>query len=227
LVPQPSDEPQAGREGDEGRVLADNSLSRLLTLCDGVFAIAMTLLTFDLKVPDVGGHPSDAALRHALIHQSSSYLSFALSFYLIASYWRRHRRLMRSVVTFHPRLVSETLFLLFIVASMPFLASLLGEHGSAPIALALYGTGNALAVLTLMQISRSTRKFDLLDHHPDAVADPLGKWDARRSLAVFILCIPAGYVLRGHGPWVLVLLAPPLKLFQLLRLKRRRRPTPP
>ena len=54
-------------EGDEPREPAsDNSLGRLLALSDGVFAIAMTLLALDLRLPDLGAHPSDAQLRHAL-----------------------------------------------------------------------------------------------------------------------------------------------------------------
>jgi uncharacterized membrane protein len=225
-MPQPSNGPQEAGEDDEARNLADNSLGRLLTLCDGVFAIAMTLLTFDLKVPDIGGHPTDATLRHALAHQTSGYLSFALSFYLIASYWRRHRRLMRSVVASHPRLVNETIFLLFIIAAMPFLTSLLGQHGSDPIALSLYGAGNAIAVVTLVQINRSLRRYKLLDGHPDAVQDPIDKWDMRRNLLVFILCIPAGYVARGHGPWILVLLAVPLHFRLLQKFKRRHQAAP-
>jgi hypothetical protein len=54
-------------EGDEpGEPAADNSLGRLLALSDGVFAIAMTLLALDLRLPDLGTDASDAQLRHAL-----------------------------------------------------------------------------------------------------------------------------------------------------------------
>ena len=61
-------------EGDE-RAL-DNSLGRLLALCDGVFAIAMTLLALDLRLPDLGAHLTDGQLRDALGDQSRSYLAF-------------------------------------------------------------------------------------------------------------------------------------------------------
>jgi TMEM175 potassium channel family protein len=93
-------------EDDESAETDDNSLGRLLTISDGVFAIAMTLLTLDLKVPDLGRHPGDAVLRHALSKNTASYLSFLVSFYVVANYWNRHRRLMRSVVTTHPRLIT-------------------------------------------------------------------------------------------------------------------------
>ncbi len=65
---------------------ADNSLGRLLTLSDGIFAISMTLLALDLQVPNLGNHPSDASLRHALAANDASYLSFLLTFYVVAGY---------------------------------------------------------------------------------------------------------------------------------------------
>jgi uncharacterized membrane protein len=211
-------------EDDESSEREDNSLGRLLTLSDGVFAIAMTLLAFNLAVPDLGSHPSDATLRHALAHNSASYLSFLVSFYVIANYWHRHRRLMRFVVTTHPRLIRDTMLLLLIVAAIPFLASLLGHYGGTPFALALYGAFNALATLTLLQIARDVRRFKLVGHHARVSGETPSRWAAVNNLAVFLLCIPAGYALGSNGPWVLVLLAAPLGL-PLLRRLRRRRPT--
>jgi uncharacterized membrane protein len=58
-------------------VSEDNSLGRLLALSAGIFAIAMILLALDLRVPDLDD-PTDAALRHALAHNSANYLSFLL-----------------------------------------------------------------------------------------------------------------------------------------------------
>src|ERR1700722_16202704 len=71
-VAQPGAGSGVHSEDDESAETNDNSLGRLLTISDGVFAIAMTLLTLDLKVPDLGRHPSDAALRHTLFHNSAS-----------------------------------------------------------------------------------------------------------------------------------------------------------
>jgi uncharacterized membrane protein len=210
-------------EDEESGGAADNSLGRLLTLCDGVFAIAITLLTFDLKVPDVGKHTSDAALRHALAQQSSTYLSFGLSFFLVARLWGRHRRVMRAVVAWHPLLVRETLWLLFVVASMPFLTDLFGSHASTPIALSLYSLFNAAAALLLIQLDRSVRKYELVDHRADLSLNDGEKRDSWRNVAVFILAVPAGYVIGRNGPWVLLLLAVPIRFPRLKKLWRRLR----
>jgi hypothetical protein len=129
------DEQPAGRRCDADRPAppADNSLGRLLTLSDGIFAISMTLLALSLQVPNLGGNPSDASLRHALAANADSYWSFLLTFYVVANYWKRHRRLMRSVVTTHPALIRDTLALLLFVAAMPFPASLLRAGPQGPV----------------------------------------------------------------------------------------------
>jgi uncharacterized membrane protein len=199
---------------------SDNSLGRLLTLADGVFAIAMTLLALDLAVPDLGHHATDAQLWDKLKDNSANYFSFVISFYVVAGYWVRHRTLMRSVVSIHPDLVRDTLFLLLIVAAMPFPAALLGQYGSTPLALTIYGVANLLAGLILMLLSRDVRNLKLADHDT-AEEDLRYRWNSWWSLFVFALCIPAGYVLHGHGPWVLVLLAVPHRFHLGQRVARR------
>src|SRR5262249_2688631 len=76
--------PGAGREMDEGRVLA---------LSDGVFAIAATLLVLDLRVPD-GLRPAELPDRlHELLPSVGGY---ALSYLLIGLLWLGHHRQFRS-----------------------------------------------------------------------------------------------------------------------------------
>jgi uncharacterized membrane protein len=218
------DEQPAGRRSDASQPdrPADNSLGRLLTLSDGIFAISMTLLALDLQVPNLGSHPSDASLRHALAANADSYWSFLLTFYVVAGYWRQHRRLMRSVVTTHPALIRDTLALLLLVAAMPFPASLLGRYGSEPIALAVYGGVNALATLSLIVASADVRRLGLADRDLSATDDYARSQWGWLNFVVFMLCIPAGYVLGGKGPYVLLLLAVPEALTLMRRITRHR-----
>jgi uncharacterized membrane protein len=197
----------------------DNSLGRLLTLCDGIFAIAMTLLALDLRVPEINPHTNHELLTQ-LGKQSSSYLSFAVSFYVVATYWIRHRQLMRAVVAIHPALIRDTLFLLLVVAAMPFFAGLLGQYGSLPISLALYGAANVVAILALMALNRDVELLGLADRaEPNNYAH---RWQTWLTLGVFALCIPAAFVLGRHGPWFLILLSVPNRFAWLRRLFSRR-----
>jgi uncharacterized membrane protein len=191
-------------------------------LSDGIFAISMTLLALDLQVPNIGSHPSDTSLRHALAANADSYWSFLLTFYVVAGYWRQHRRVMRAVVTTHPALIRDTLALLLLVAAMPFPASLLGRYGSEPISLAIWGAVNALATLSLIVASADVRRLELSDRDLSATDDyARGQW-GWLNFIVFLLCIPAGYVFGGKGLYVLLLLAVPEVMNLMRRITRRR-----
>ena len=196
---------------------ADNSLGRLLTLADGIFAIAMTLLSLDLMVPtDLKGYQVPGYLAHHL----DSYLSYFLTFYVVAGYWIRHRRLMRSVVTIHPVLIRDTIFLLFLVAAMPFPASLLGQYGDEPIALTLYASVNALATGTLILMAWDVRRQQLTDHDMSDEDDYAHRWRSWMSLGVFAICIPASYIIGEKALYVLLLLAVPDRIAWIIRLVR-------
>jgi uncharacterized membrane protein len=219
-----AEEDEADRQPDAPVAPAsapDNSLSRLLSLSDGVFAIAMTLLALDLTVPALSGHVTNERLIHALGQQTASYWSFILSFYVIAIYWSSHRRLLRSVVEITPALVRYTIFLLLIVAAMPFPTNLLGLYGSTPFALALYGAINVLATAALLALTYEVRRSDPAGRAAVPPADRQAALTGWLNLVVFLLCIPAGYVLGGNGPFVLLLLIFTTRLDRLGSIARR------
>jgi uncharacterized membrane protein len=221
-----AEEDDENRQPDAAGILQkaeDNSLGRLLTLSDGVFAIAMTLLALDLKVPPLTGHVTSQQLVHALAQQTDSYWSFILSFYVIAIYWGGHRRLMRSVGVFNANLVRDTVFLLLIVAALPFPTSVLGQYGGTAFALALYGAFNALATLALILLAYDVRRYDPVSRAAETAADSTARWTSWLNLGVFLLCIPAGYLFGGNGPYVLLLLVLTNRLPLLKTLARRYR----
>ena len=226
-----AEEDEQNRQSDAAGVpqkTEDNSLGRLLTLSDGVFAIAMTLLALDLRVPtNIPAHPTSQQLIHALAQHTDSYWSFILSFYIIAIFWGGHRRLLRSVTVFTPNLVRDTVFLLLLMAAMPFPASLLGMYGSTPFALAVYGAVSALATLALIVLAYDVRRSDPGSRKAATPADELAWWTSWANLGVFLLCIPAGYVLGGNGPFVLLLLVLTNRLPLLKSLAHRYRTGPP
>ena len=140
-------------EGDErDDPASDNSIGRLLALSDGVFAIAMTLLALDLRLPDLGADASDAQLREAIGDDWRAYLAFVISFYVVANYWGVHRRTMRAVTTIDAALISHTFPLLLLVAALPFPASVLATYGDLPTALAFYCAFNVVANLALIRV---------------------------------------------------------------------------
>src|SRR5438094_5500342 len=71
------------------------SKSRLEMLFDGVFAIAMTILVLELKVPELVNIRSVDELRRALVHQAPTFFSYLLSFSVLGMFWYRHNNLYR------------------------------------------------------------------------------------------------------------------------------------
>ena len=187
-------------EGDEPEGPAsDNSVGRLLALSDGVFAIAMTLLALDLRLPDLGAHASDAQLRHALGDDWRGYLAFVISFYVVANYWGVHRRAMRAVTMIDVRLIGRTLPLLLLVAALPFPASVLATYGDLPTGLAFYCAFNVVANLALIRLLTGVQS-------PLDGADIEQRERVWANILVLLLCIPGAFVLEGNGPWLLLLL---------------------
>ena len=65
-------------------------LSRIDGLADGIFAIVMTLLIIEIRVPEFEKPIGNGELWHSLQELSHLFLSYILSFALLFTYWRAH-----------------------------------------------------------------------------------------------------------------------------------------
>ena len=128
---------------------AAGDLERLIFLSDGVFAIAMTLLVVELTVPEItSGSATDLGQRLGSL--GPRYFSYAVSFVVIASYWRAHQRIFGHIVRCDARLVWCNLLLLLCIAFQPFPTSVLGSYGGNSAAVTLYaGTLAVTGVVVL------------------------------------------------------------------------------
>ncbi len=104
-------------------------LDRISFFTDGVFAIAITLLVIEFKVPVVE-HPTDEALWHRLAHMGLLLLGFLISFCIVGYYWSVHHRIFGYVEKYTSRLIWLNLMFLFSVVLLPFTSGLLGEYAS-------------------------------------------------------------------------------------------------
>lgn len=129
--------------------------SRVEAFSDGVYAVAITLLIFNMHVP-----PSDAAgrLGAALIAQWPAYVAFLISFAFIGIMWVNHHRLFNHIRRSDNRLLFLNLLLLLGVTVVPFPTALLAAHYNAAdrtIAAAVFnGTYFVIAIF-----------FNVLWHH--------------------------------------------------------------
>lgn len=104
-------------------------LERLILFSDAVFAIAITLLAIEIKVPELSHHGiSETALLHALAQLVPKFVGFLVSFFLVGLYWTIHHRMFGFVVAYTPKLAWLNLGFLLSIVLMPFSTGLFGEY---------------------------------------------------------------------------------------------------
>ena len=101
--------------------------ARLEALCDGVFAIAMTLLIIDVTVPAAASIASSSELWRALQDLAPTVFAFVLSFGVILITWVNHHATLKLVNATSASFIYANGFLLLTVVAIPFTAGLLGE----------------------------------------------------------------------------------------------------
>jgi uncharacterized membrane protein len=118
----------------------ERGVERMLFFSDAVFAIAITLLVLELKVPpDEGTAAQD--LGQTLLPSLPAALGFLGSFLLIGQTWIEHHRIGQVLVGADRGLLWWDLALLMFVAVMPFTTALVSEYFDSPLAVALYVAG--------------------------------------------------------------------------------------
>jgi uncharacterized membrane protein len=108
--------------------MAEKETGRVEAFSDGVFAIAITLLILEIKVPKLPHDSSPAALAGALFALWPSYLAFLLSFFAILIMWINHHGLFNLVGKVNPGFLYANGFLLLLVSFVPFPTSVLAEY---------------------------------------------------------------------------------------------------
>ncbi len=102
--------------------------ARLEAFCDGVFAIALTLLIIDIKAPSSSAITSAATLWHALQGVLPSIFAFLLSFAIIFITWMNHHSIFHSINKSSGAFIYANAFLLLTVVFIPFPTALLGSY---------------------------------------------------------------------------------------------------
>jgi len=114
------------------------SKTRLEMLFDGIFAIAMTILVLELKVPELADRHSVGELAHTLRHDAATFVSYLLSFGVLGIFWYRHNQFYRHLRYITPGGLALHLVQLAMAAFFPFCAALLGRYATNPLSLVVY-----------------------------------------------------------------------------------------
>jgi uncharacterized membrane protein len=105
-------------------------LERLIFFSDAVFAIAITLLALDIRLPTGAATLGNSELLQSLLDLGPEYRSYAISFLVIGSSWLGHHSKFRFITRYDGRLLFLNLLLLMVIAFIPFPTAVLSENGN-------------------------------------------------------------------------------------------------
>ena len=159
---------------------------RLEAFSDGVIAIIVTIMVLDLRAPS---QPTIAALWKV----APVFISYGLSFLVVAIMWVNHHHLIHAVHGVTARLLWSNLNLLFWMSLVPFVTDYLGKNYHEPMAVALYGLdlwlcSIAFSLLRIVLIRQDRDDLALADYHAGIQRKNMF------SAALYLLSAPLAYV---------------------------------
>ena len=116
---------------------AHEQLERLTFFSDAVFAIAMTLLVVEVKLPHLAVF-GEAELADALVSLIPDYVGFLVSFLVLGRFWAGHHSLMGLLAASSPKLVWANLLMLLAVAFMPFPTAVVSTYAGLRVGIGFY-----------------------------------------------------------------------------------------
>jgi uncharacterized membrane protein len=166
------------------------SRARLEFLVDGIFAIAMTILVLELKVPELEDRHSITGLAHGLAEHASTFISYLLSFGMLGLLWFHHNSLYRHVTRITLPMFAMQLVQLAAAASFPFCAALFGRYAINSLAQFVYVTCVAIYMWAGLVSWVTARRSGALDERcgPE-LYDRLRKGSLRGAIVPTVLAL--------------------------------------
>jgi TMEM175 potassium channel family protein len=168
-------------------------LGRIEAFSDGVFAIVVTLLVLELKVPALKDHASVAELAHQLLEALPKFLSWLISFIIVCKFWLNHHHVLAMARHANYGMVWLNSIFLMGQSFIPFPTALMGEYPDNRLAVSFFGC--VFAVNTLLFISLHTYIVrNLIKPELAPLQDPHG-------LRKAMLGGPASYLAGAAAAW--------------------------
>ena len=171
--------------------------ARLEAFSDGVFAVIITIMVLELKVPHGGGLDAFGPLLPA-------FLTYILSYVFLGIYWNNHHHMMHATDRVNGASLWANLHLLFWLSLVPFVTGWMGENHFAPLPTAIYG-----GVLFMSGIAFVILQGRLLRAGNPRLAAAVGRdVKGKVSAVLYLVAIPLAFVhqLIADGIYVFVAL---------------------
>jgi TMEM175 potassium channel family protein len=178
---------------------------RVLFFSDAIFAIAITLLVVEIRVPGVeeAGHQLRSALPNIY--------SFAISFAVIGLFWMGHHSLFRYIVVLDRPLITINLAFLGTIAFLPYPTALLGQGHGGPSAVAVIFYSACMAAAGLGELMIWVYAANVKDLLTPGTSRATRRYLTLRLIrvpAVFLVAIPVALLSPSLGAYCWILIAP-------------------
>ena len=183
---------------------------RLEAFSDGVFAIVITLLILDIRIPEV--QPPD--LPAALVTILPQLLTYVLSFFIVGLYWHLHHQVAAQVKQIDGAFIWLNLVWLLFVSVLPFPTALLGRYPLQPIPLTIYGINLILVNVTGFVI------LVYFKNHPELRFQPMSSAELRATAPIYV-AVNSLYAIAIGAAWIFPWLSYGIYFFVLLWVTAR------
>ena len=170
--------------------------NRVETFSDGVFAIIVTLLILEIKVPHLASADSAQQLLDAIITLTPKLLSWVISFFTICIIWMNHHRLFEMFNGINVGLFWLNTHVLLWVCFVPFPTAVMGDYPRNPLAVALYGLVMGFAGIAFVL----TRIYCL--KNKSLLKETVSLAIYKKGIAYSFLLGPVAYFLGAALAWI-------------------------
>jgi uncharacterized membrane protein len=187
----------------------DHALERMVFFSDAVFAIAITLLVIEIRVPHLPKGSPDIAYWAELAKLIPSLMGWVISFAVIGLFWMGHHRAFAMTARYNARILPWNMAMLGTMAFMPFVTAFMAQNLNQHVPMLLYCGTLLLAALLNIVVVRIATSPPMVDTGADeatiryargrGIAVALGA--ATALVAAFFVPVYAQAGLASIGLW--------------------------
>ncbi len=170
----------------------ESNKDRLVFFCDAIFAIAITILILQIDVPEVINSETPAA---TLVELWPSFMSYAISFFVIGRFWISHLNLYTYVKRVDMKLIVNNLVFMAFIVFLPFPTAFYGTHSENLFTLSFY-----IFAIVATSIASGVM-WHYVYRHPELLKDNVHAKTLRRKAWHGIL-IPAEFLIALAIIWI-------------------------
>lgn len=170
------------------------TINRIEAFSDAVIAIIMTLLVLELKIPEIIEGASASQEFMALAHLLPKFISFAMSFLVIAIFWVNHHSFFNSIHKADTKILWYNNFLLFWLCFIPFPTAWLGENIHNIAAVMLYAFTLMMSALAFQLAVHHAYKSGMFKTHISADEQDRRSRRSYPAIVLYALAIPLALI---------------------------------